>query len=210
MADAYNAKGVILTRRRQYDEALMLFRKALELNPGDAGFRINVALAYHLQGRGDDAQQVYREAVQINRDFAGVLDFLTQKGPAPATTGDPSVVDPLKRLTAQKAYDDGAAYLRLKAFDKALDALDRALTLDPNNADAYNAKGVVLTRQRKYGEAVQLYQKAVQLDPKNAGYHINLAISYHLQGRKDDALREYQRAVQLDPAFEGQLGVFEE
>ncbi len=205
MADAHNAKGVILTRRRQYDEALQLFRKALDLNPGDAGFRVNIALTYHLLGKGDDAEQAYEEAVRANRDFAGMFDFLTRKGPAPSRPGTPSAVDPLQRMAAQKAYDDGAAYLRLEAFDKALDALDRAITLDPNNADAHNAKGVVLTRQRKYDQAVALYRKAVQIDPNDAGYHTNLAITYHLQGKKDDARREYQRAIRLDPEQRHQL-----
>lgn len=203
MADAHNAKGVVLTRQRNYGEALTFFNRALELNPNDAGYRINIALAYHLQGRKDDAQRVYQEAVAINRDFAGVLDFLGRASDAVRAAAP--AVDPIQRAAAQKSYEDGAAFLRLNRMDRALEAFDRALSLDPNHAEAHNAKGVIATRQRNYREAIALYDKAVQLDANNAGFHINLAIAYHLMGQKDAAMREYARAVQLDPGYHGHL-----
>ena len=116
---------------------------------------------------------------------------------------------PLQRLAAQKAYDDGAAYLRLGAHDKAFDAFDRALSMDPDNADAHNGKGIVFTHRRQYTEAVEQYQKALQLDPDRGGYHINLAITHHLQGRREEALSEYRRAVELDAAYRDQFDIFE-
>jgi len=204
MADAYNAKGVIMTRRGQYDEAVRLYQKALDLNPGDAGYRINIAITYHVQGRSGEARTAYQNAVQANRDFAGMFDFLTREG-APTRAAAPSAIDPLQQMAAEKAYDDGAAYLRLKSMTKALDAFDRALALNPDNADALNGKGVVMTTKRDYDQAVQFYRKAIDADPRNAGFHSNLAIAYHLQGKKDDAVREYRRAVELDPEYRDQL-----
>jgi tetratricopeptide (TPR) repeat protein len=208
LADAYNANGVVLTRRRQYDEALQMFEKALELNPNDAGFRVNTAIAFHLQGKKEASNKAYQEAVAINQDFSGILDFLG-KAPSAAVRSAAPAVDPLQRLAAEKAYDDGAAYLRLKAFDRAIDAFDRALNLNPSSAEAHNAKGVVLTRQRKYDEALDLFSKAAQLNPENAGFHLNLAITYHLQGKKDESKEAYQAAIQLDQNLFGQLDFIE-
>ncbi|MCZ6634305.1 MAG: tetratricopeptide repeat protein, partial [bacterium] len=202
-ADAYNGKGVILTRQRQYDQAIALFQKALELNPNDAGFRINIALTHHLQGRKGDAQRAYQEAVTANREFAGVLDFLSKTSSTVLKTAP--AADPLQRLAAVKAYEDGAAFLRLKAEEKALDAFNRALSLDPNNADALNGKGVIATRQKNLDEALQLFRNALLQNPNNAGVHANQAIVYYLQGRKGDAVLAYQKAVQIDPEYRGQL-----
>ena len=200
MADAYNALGVVMTRQRQYDQALELFNKALELNPNDAGFRINVALAYHLQGRSEDAEQAYQLAIDTNSDFAGALSFLSGGGTAGAQK-----TDPLNRIASEKSYEDGAAFLRLNRLDRATEALDRALSLNPNNAEALNAKGVIATRERQYDEALALYQRAVNVTPGNAGFHANLAITYHLQGKKDQAIQAYRKAVDLDDNFDGQL-----
>ncbi|MEE2753690.1 MAG: PorV/PorQ family protein [Candidatus Latescibacterota bacterium] len=200
MADAYNALGVVQTRRRRYDEAIELYTKALELNSNDAGFRINIALTYHLQGRSEDAEQAYQLAVVTNSDFAGVLDFLSGDGAARAGR-----VDPLQKIASEKAYDDGAAFLRLNRLEKATEALDRALSLDPNNADAMNAKGVIATRERRYDEAVAMYQQATNVLPGVAGFHANIAITYHLQGKEDVAIRSYRKAVELDESYDGHL-----
>ena len=165
-------------------------------------------MTYHIQGKGDDAKQAYNEAARVNREFAGMFDFLTRKE-APTRAAAPSAIDPLQAMAAQKAYDDGAAYLRLGAHDKALDAFDRSLSMNPGNADAHNGKGIVLIHQRQYAQAIALFQRALQLDPGRGGYHINLAITHHLQGKREEALREYHRAVELDASYRDQLDIFE-
>ncbi|MFT5367290.1 MAG: tetratricopeptide (TPR) repeat protein [Candidatus Latescibacterota bacterium] len=203
MADAHNAKGVVLVKQRNYGEALQHFNTALSLNPNDAGYRINVAIAYHLQGNKDGATQAYQQAVSANRDFAGVLDFLGRASDA-VRAAAPSI-DPIQKAAAQKAYDDGAAFLRLSRFDRAKETLDRALSLNPQNADALNAKGVIETKQRNYQDALNLFNQAITLDSSDAGFYANRAIVYHLLGRKDDALREYAQAVRLDSEYRGQL-----
>lgn len=203
LADAQNAKGVVLVKQRKYAEALQLFNTALSLNPNDAGYRINVAIAYHLQGNKEGATQAYQEAVSADRNFAGVLDFLGRASDAVRAAAP--AIDPIQMAAAQKAYDDGAAFLRLKRFDRAKETLDRALSLNPQNADALNAKGVIETKQRNYQEALNFYNQAIALDNSNAGFYVNRAIVYHLMGRKDDALREYTQAVRLDNDYRGQL-----
>lgn len=203
MADAVNAKGVVLVKQRKYGEALTLFNQALALNPNDAGYRINVAIAYHLQGNKEGAQQAYQRAVSDNRDFAGVLDFLGRASDAVRAAAP--AIDPIQQAAAQKAYDDGAAFLRLDRFERATDAFDRALSLNPNNAEALNGKGVIETKQRNYDNALDLFNQAIAMDGSNAGFYANRAIVYHLMGRKEDALREYAQAARLDNSYRGQL-----
>ncbi|MBI2951031.1 tetratricopeptide repeat protein, partial [bacterium] len=203
LADAYNAKGVVLTRRRQYDEALRLYQKALSLNPSDAGIRLNIALAYHLQGRQVEASQEYQRVLETNQEMAGQVASLFGKGaPAPSPAGS---VDVVKQAAADNAYGEGASYLQLGSLDKAVEAFDRAVGLNPSLADAYNAKGVILTRRRQYDEALQLYQKALALNPSDAGIRLNIALTYHLQGRRDEALQEYRRVKEADPETAGRI-----
>ena len=49
-ADAINAKGVVLTHKGQYDEALALYERAAAIEPDQTGYRLNVALIYYLMG----------------------------------------------------------------------------------------------------------------------------------------------------------------
>ncbi|OGG47081.1 MAG: hypothetical protein A3F84_13985 [Candidatus Handelsmanbacteria bacterium RIFCSPLOWO2_12_FULL_64_10] len=208
LADAYNAKGVVLTRRRRYDEALQLYRKALSLNPSDAGIRLNIALAYHLQGRQDEASQEYQRVLETDREMAGQIASLFGKGAfVPSPTGS---VDVVKQTAADNAYGEGASYLQLNALDKAMAAFDRAIGLNPDLADAHNAKGVILTHRRQYDEAAALYQRAIALAPGNAGFRWNLVVLYHLQGKRAEAEAEYRKVVEIDKAYEGRADFLRE
>ena len=118
-------------------------------------------------------------------------------------------VGPLQKIASEKAYDDGAAFLRLARFDRAVEQFDRALSLNPNNSDAVNGKGVVATHQRNYDEAVRMFVGASTRNPETSGFLINLAIVYHLQGDTAKATEAYRKAIALDSGLAGQLEFLE-
>ena len=205
MADAHNARGVIFTRRRQYEQAMKEYRRALDLNPMDAGFRLNIALTYHLQGQQEEASREYRQVQEADEDLAKrVAALFGGSLVAQAEAGAPP--DRLERISAETAYNAGASYLDLGSLDRAIEALDRALELDPGLADAHNARGVIYTRRREYDKALESFGKALSLSPENAGFRWNLVIVYHLQGRRADAEAEYRKVVEMDRAYEARAG----
>lgn len=61
-SDAYNAKGVIYTKRRDYDKALESYNKALALMPQETGIRMNIALLYYLK---NEPEKVKEEAKRL-------------------------------------------------------------------------------------------------------------------------------------------------
>ena len=207
LADAYNAKGVILTRRRQYDDAMQHYQKALSLNPLDAGIRLNIALTYQLQGRQEEASMEYRRVKEADLELAERVSSLF--GARPSTEVPPSTSvqpDRLKRIAAESAYNEGASYLDLGSLEKAMESFERALSLNPELAHASNAMGVIQTRRRNYDDAIELFRKAVSLAEDNTGFRWNLVVVYHLQGRRTEALEEYNRVIQIDPGYEGRAG----
>ena len=207
LADAYNAKGVILTRRRQYDDAMQHYQKALSLNPLDAGIRLNIALTYQLQGRQEEASMEYRRVKEADLELAERVSSLF--GARPSTEVPPSTSvqpDRLKRIAAENAYNEGASYLDLGSLEKAMESFERALSLNPELAHASNAMGVIQTRRRNYDDAIELFRKAVSLAEDNTGFRWNLVVVYHLQGRRTEALEEYNRVIQIDPGYEGRAG----
>jgi Flp pilus assembly protein TadD len=50
-------------------------------------------------------------------------------------------------------------------LDLALKDIDKAITLDPNSADAYMWKGVILRKANKNSDARQAFSTALKLDP---------------------------------------------
>jgi len=81
-------------------------------------------------------------------------------------------------------------------------AADRALALDSANADAWMARGVLLTYRdvRTQAGAVEALERAVRLDPRNAEAWSQLGGVLQTQWRDPEAARRaFQHALALDP-----------
>lgn len=78
----------------------------------------------------------------------------------------------------------------------------RALNLNPNLAEAYIAKGLVLWSHQRgfpHAQAVQSYKRALQLNPKLDEAHHQLAVIYFHIGLFDKAIREVDSALEINP-----------
>ena len=87
-----------------------------------------------------------------------------------------------------------------KGHRLAREAIERALALDPNLAEAYSQMG----RLRKYVDfdwagADESIRRAIALDPGNPEFLDQAASSALTFGRSDEALALARRAVELDP-----------
>ena len=61
----------------------------------------------------------------------------------------------------------GKAWDEKDEEDRALADYNKALELDPNNADAYFDRGVYFFDKKVYGRAITDFNKALDLDPKD-------------------------------------------
>lgn len=81
----------------------------------------------------------------------------------------------------------------------ARDAVERALALDPDLAEAHVVLGRLHLYRREGPQALRAFERAVELRPGDASAHAALAILHLLTGRPDEALERAERAVALDP-----------
>ena len=79
--------------------------------------------------------------------------------------------------------------------------LERALSINPDFADAHSNLGNVLLAQGRLDEAAQCYHRALALKPDLAGAHNNLGIVLAAQGRFEEASRCFQQALARKPDF---------
>ena len=82
--------------------------------------------------------------------------------------------------------------------DAALNAIEAALSINPNYAQALNQKGMLLRRNGKFLEAEAAYLKAVTARPDYALAHYNLGVlnELYLQ-RLDVALQHFERYQEI-------------
>ena len=90
--------------------------------------------------------------------------------------------------------------------EKGMIAVQKALSLNPELADAYLARGgLQFNRWHDYdlASAITDYRKAISLNPNFADAHHQLGGDLAHVGLHEEALRELQTAIRLDPRMKG-------
>ena len=86
------------------------------------------------------------------------------------------------------------------SMDEAMKEADKALSLDPNDADAHDIRGMVyMLRDWDLHSGELELQQSILLSPNEALHHQWLSLVYFDEGRFEDALKEIDIAHQEDP-----------
>jgi tetratricopeptide (TPR) repeat protein len=91
------------------------------------------------------------------------------------------------------------AYGRLTAYAEAEAILQRALKLEPRNAEAHCEMGIVLAKRGVCASAIEELRRALDLDPELARGYYHLGVCYNQLDRLDEAVEALKRAIALDP-----------
>jgi tetratricopeptide (TPR) repeat protein len=92
----------------------------------------------------------------------------------------------------------GQVCLSKGLHDEALEALETAIALNPNDADGYVFLAQALNRAGRPEEAISLVEKAQRLNPAAPRWYTwNLGIAYYLARRYDDAVTALRRGRPL-------------
>jgi tetratricopeptide (TPR) repeat protein len=124
-----------------------------------------------------------------------------------ALTHNPQLVDAYRYLgeSYKQFFKAGVdTEENMENANKAIDALTRALEIDPKNRDVLHSLGEMYNRMRYFGEAEILYLRIVQLDPTNLNNYNVLADFYSGYSGENQQLmtkaeQMYFRRVELDP-----------
>ena len=106
-----------------------------------------------------------------------------------------------KDATRDAAYFVRFGTYKLDAcdYDAAIANYDRAIALEPSDADAYHNRGIAKDAQGDYAGAIADFDRAIALDPDDADSYHNRGVAKAEQGDYAGAIADYDRVVALDP-----------
>ena len=142
---AHNNLGAVLLREGQVNEAIVHFRRALEIDADQVEAQANLGDALLQKGELDEAVAQYYKALQIKPTYAEVH------------------------------YNLGNALLRKGQADEAIAHYEKALQIKPDDADVHNNLGVVLFQKGEVDQAIAHYQRALEINPQDVQARANLA-----------------------------------
>ena len=139
-----------------------------------------------------------RARSQRERDWVAARELFME-----ATTRDPRFAEAwsgLADIWVERALHDDSEALCAQAAQVAKACAKRALELQPRNAEARSAIGILaLQRDYDFAAAEEAFRQATEDDPEYVDAHFNLAIALVARGEFDEGLQAFSEARALDP-----------
>jgi len=171
------------------------FFRSPAIAPGAGSKSVNsAAYDYYLRGK-----------VNVNSENAenneAAIKLLKQ-----AVDADPNFAPAYAELS--RAYSIKTFYFAPEAEKKQLNedaevAVEKALKLNPDLAEAHLARGLILwthARRFPHEQVIQAYRRALDLDPNLDEAHHQLGVVYFHIGLLDKAWEEIEKALAINPS----------
>lgn len=90
--------------------------------------------------------------------------------------------------------------MRQGRTDEAIETLQDALRIQPEDAVLLNNMGMCWIVRRDYEKALEMFNRAAGLVPENSKYRANMAVALGLMGREEESLSLFKQILPEDQA----------
>lgn len=156
----------------EYDKAIEIFKKAVELNPNEYLNWQWLGRSYYERysdGDEENALNSLLKAVELNPNDDSNWYWL------------------------------GISYGMNSRYDKEKESFLKATELNPNNADNWYKLGISYFNDKQYDKAIESFSKAVELNPNDDNNWDRLIWSYRFNGQYDKAIESSLKAIEINP-----------
>lgn len=105
----------------------------------------------------------------------------------------------------EKSFDDGLIKFIDKDFDKAIDAFNEVIKLDPKNHEAHYYIGVCNIKLKFYKKSLINFDKAIELNPKYSKAYYNRGVARFYLSDNFSGCVDFKKAVEIDPTYDEAL-----
>jgi len=168
-ADALHLLGVIEIQIGNYQEAVELTNKAIDIDSNQPFFYSSRGIALRKLNQFGAAIASYDKAICLKPDYA------------------------------EAHYNRSIALGEIKQYDAAIRGYNAAIWINPDYADAYNNLGNALKELNQYGAAIESYDVAIRLEPDYEyiyGIRLHCKMFVHDWRDFDHELDELVRKIQ--------------
>jgi len=141
LADIYQKQG-------KTDEAISAYKQAIQVDPINDSYYLNLGNLYFEAGRKEDAEAAYTQAVRLN--------------PTSKTN----------------IYSLGQGYLSTGQYKEAETQFKRVLSMNSNDASAYFALGQTYRKMGSYEDSIRALDQALEIDKNFTTAYYELGLTY--------------------------------
>jgi tetratricopeptide (TPR) repeat protein len=168
----YYAEGINLHQRFQQEEAIALFEKALEVDPGFAMALAKLSVIHNNLGHDRESMEFARRALEH-----------------------------LDRLSArERYYVEGTYYIRRRnTYARAIEAYRKAIELYPDHTSARNNLALLYQDFERYEEAIEEGETLIRAKFEFAGIYNIVSLSHAARGDLEKGHQVVQDFVERYP-----------
>jgi tetratricopeptide (TPR) repeat protein len=159
----------VYQRLERYDEAIPILERALTLEPESIQAMFWLGASYERSGRGSEAENVLQALLDVDPNHAPALNYLGY-------------------MWADRGEN----------LDRALDLVQQAVALEPENGAYIDSLGWTHFQMGQYDEAQDYLERAARLVGDDATVLEHLGDLYLVLGRPGEARESYLRSLALD------------
>jgi tetratricopeptide (TPR) repeat protein len=191
---------------KQYPKAVTAYQQATRLRPKDGSAYFNLGYLYLKTGRKQEALQVYRTLLTLDKGKAQELYAEINEGPSsrPSAKGGNATSPSAGGGGRRPRPAQGAPSARVAPETAPKPSQPKASAV--TSAEAFVTEGNKYSEAKDYMKAVEAYKKAVSLQPfagaDNAEIHLRMAIAYFNLFQFRNAETAAQQAIRLKPDYQ--------
>jgi tetratricopeptide (TPR) repeat protein len=202
---AYNNLGLALMRDGKSNDAVLYYKKALQIKPDYLIALDNLGIALFQLGKYEEALSYYSEALKIAPEHAGIhnhiANVLAAQGKLEKAINHYTkalLIDPELAITHNNL---AIALVAQGNLEKAIFHYKSAIKKDPEYADAYYNLGRLLLNQKKNREALVHFAEVIKINSEYAqAYHqIGLILAQH--GKLKEASKFIIKSIKINPNY---------
>ena len=156
-----------------YIEALKIYYTILATDLNNSAYHYNVGVACSVLGDIELAVAFYKRAIRLDENNIRAINNLA-----------------------------GIYVYNLQNFDAAVEYLDYAIKIAPNDAEAYNIYGNIYLSKKDYKKAEMYLKKAILFDDKYFKNHFDMARVCIGLERETEAKKMLEKCLELYPDYE--------
>ena len=169
--------GAALLRQGELDEAIFYLKKAVQMDPDNATAHNNLGVAYYYKDNAAKAIFHYTETLKripIHAEAQGNLELAKRLRDINISISEKTVLLSKTPGSHGLLTDLGNLYMQKGKLDEAERYFDRAIKINPEYAESWNGKGMVMVKKGKIDQATVMFSRAVQIDPEYLDARNNL------------------------------------
>lgn len=140
----YLGQGERFAQKKDYDEAIYWFNKALKVKPDHNKAQMNKFKALHHKSLNLKSINNYEEAINYLNEALKIKP------------------DSLMILN-----DKAQCLFKINRYEDAMKCIDKALEINSKSEDSWRIKGHIYAKIREYGNAISSFEKILKINPNN-------------------------------------------